>query len=101
MVIHGDKLMDFFYMKDLVSLVDYFTQKEEWFVNDIDCRYLESYRLSEIAAIINELDDYKVQIEVGNSVGIDYIGTYRGLPNTLVGLEQGIKNVYNIIKQNK
>lgn len=101
MVIHGDKLMDFFYMKDLVSLVDYFLQKEEWLIKDIDCRYLESYKLSEIAAIINELDNYKVQIEVGNSIGIDYIGTYRGLPNAIVGLEQGIKNVYNTIKQNK
>lgn len=101
MIIHGDKLMDFFYMRDLISLVDYFLQKEEWLIKDIDCRYLESYKLSEIAAMINRLDDHKVQIEVGNSIGIDYIGTYRGLPNLLVGLEQGIKNTYNIIKQNK
>ncbi len=43
----------------------------------------------------------KVQIKVENSVGIDYIGTYRGLPNAIVGLEQGIKNMYNTIKQNK
>ena len=101
MIIHGDKSMDFFYMRDLISLVDYFLQKEEWLIKDIDCRYLESYKLSEIAAMINRLDDHKVQIEVGNSIGIDYIGTYRGLPNLLVGLEQGIKNTYNIIKQNK
>ncbi len=101
MIIHGDKLMDFFYMKDLISLVDYFLQKEEWLINDIDCRYLESYKLSEIAAMINKLDNHKVQIEVGNLVGIDYIGTYRGLPTILVGLEQGIKNTYNVIKQRK
>ncbi len=103
MVIHGDKLMDFFYMKDLISLIDYFLQEEEWLINDVDCRYLESYKLSEIATIINKLDDHKVPIYVGNLVGIDYIGTYRGLPITLVGLEQGIKNTHNIIKlkQNK
>jgi hypothetical protein len=101
MVIHGDKLMDFFYMKDLISLVDCFLQKEEWLINDIDCKYLESYKLSEIAAMINKLDNHKVQIEVGNLVGINYIGTYRDLPNAIVGLEQGIKNIYNTIKQNK
>lgn len=101
--IHQNKLMDFFYMKDLISLIDYFLQEEEWLINDVDCRYLESYKLSKIATIINKLDDHKVPIYVGNLVGIDYIGTYRGLPITLVGLEQGIKNTHNIIKlkQNK
>jgi UDP-glucose 4-epimerase len=101
MIIHGDKLMDFFYMKDLISLVNYFLQKEEWSISHIDCTYPESYKLSEIATMINKLDHHKVEIDVGNSLGIDYIGTYRDLPIVLVGLEQGIKNTYNIIKQNK
>jgi len=98
MIIHEDKLMDFFYMEDLISLVNYFLQKEEWVIKEIDCRYLESYKLSKIATIINKLNDYKVQIEVGIPVGIDYIGTYKGLPIKIIGLEKGIVNTYNKIK---
>jgi nucleoside-diphosphate-sugar epimerase len=98
MIIHEDKLMDFFYMEDLISLVNYFLQKEEWVIKEIDCRYLESYKLSKIATIINKLNDYKVQIEVGTPVGIDYIGNYKGLPIKIIGLEKGIINIYNKIK---
>ncbi len=98
-VVYENKQMDFFYMLDLVSLVEYFLQKEEWFDDEVDCTYLTSYTLAEIANMINELDDHKVEIVVGNINKKPYIGIYRGLPCKLVGLEQGIKNVYKIIKQ--
>jgi hypothetical protein len=44
-------------------------------------------------------DDHKVEIVVSNVNEKPYIGIYRSLPCKLVGLEQGIKNVYKIIKQ--
>ena len=96
-VIHQDKFMDFFYMKDLISLVDYY-------INDnnppkqIDCSYAGLYRLSEIANIINDLDDYKVDIQIKEE-GMTM--SYYGIANILIeyiGLKQGIKETYNTLK---
>lgn len=99
LIIHQDKYMDFFYMADLISLVDYFLQKEEWLIPEINCVYLEKYKLSDVANIINNLGKYKVGIDLTEpQEGEAYIGTYRGLPIQLVGLEQGIKNVYSSLK---
>ena len=57
-IIHQDKFMDFFYMKDLVSLVDYYIQ---------------------------------------NEMGEKYCGNSNILLN-YIGLEEGIKQVYNKLK---
>lgn len=95
LVIHQDKYMDFFYMADLVSLVDYFLQKEKWLFTELDCVYLEKYKLSGIAQIINQLSGYRVATDVIEDVeGVSYTGLWKGLPIKLIGLEQGIKNVY-------
>lgn len=99
MTVHRDKYMDFFYMADLIALVEYFLQKEEWLFSEIDCVYLKKHKLSEIAHIINQLNKYRVAIETSeNTEGIPYTGLWRGLPIKLIGLEQGIKNVYNSLK---
>jgi dTDP-4-dehydrorhamnose reductase len=98
MVVHEDKLMDFFYMKDLVTLVDYHLQQEQWLFSEIDCSYTKSYTLCEIAHMINKLGKYRVGIDVGNQQGKPYIGNYLGLQIPLVGLENGIREVYNLLK---
>ena len=98
MVMYEDKLMDFFYMQDLISLVDYFLQKENWTINEIDCTYSQSYKLSEILEMINQLSDYRVLIEFENIIGSSYIGKYKELPINYIGLKQGIKNVYHTLK---
>jgi dTDP-4-dehydrorhamnose reductase len=97
-VIHGDKQMDFFYMTDFITLIDYFISKEEWLYNEIDCTYMEKYKLTDIAKIINNLDNYKVGIKLGTSIEKPYIGFWRGLPIKIIGLEQGIKETYNKLK---
>lgn len=99
MVIHGDKQMDFFYMEDLVSLVDYFLSREEWVYEEVDCAYMDKSKLTDIAKIINNLSDYKVGVELGINKGNPYIGTWRGLPIRLAGLEKGIKQVYEILRK--
>ena len=99
--VYQNKQMDFFYMPDLISLLVYFLNQEEWRFKQIDCTYLKSHTLMDIATIINNLDEHKVDILVDNKEEKPYVGIYRGLPCRLIGLEQGIKNVYNIIKQNK
>jgi hypothetical protein len=65
---------------------------------EIDCMYLgtKSY-LSDIAGIINKLDDYKVPILTGRMTS-SYVGHYHPLNLKLIGLEQGIKETYNKLK---
>jgi len=96
-IIHQDKLMDFFYMKDLISLVDYYIQNENP-PKEIDCSYSESKTLFDIANMINNLDTHKVHIIFNNNgMGEKYCGN----PNTLlnyIGLEVGINEVYNKLK---
>lgn len=99
--IHQDKQMDFFYMKDLVSMIEWLIdyREEEFPVQEINCSYLEKYTLTQIAEIINSLDDYKVGIQVEDEIeGRAYCGIHPIMPFDLVGLEQGIKEVYNLLK---
>jgi len=98
MLVYEDKQMDFFYMEDLISLVDYFISREEWVYQELDCVYMEKFSLVDIVGIINNLNDCKVGVKVGINKGNSYIGTWRGLPIKLVGLEQGIKETYNKLK---
>ena len=96
-IIHQDKRMDFFYMKDLISLVKYYINNDN-LPKEINCSYGDPIKLSDIANIINNLDDHKVDIIFENKgYGFDYYGP----PNNLldyIGLEQGIKEMYDIIK---
>jgi nucleoside-diphosphate-sugar epimerase len=98
-IIHQDKQMDFFYMKDLVSLVKQYLQGNSMFLPKIsECSYREKYTLLDIANIINILSNYKVSIKLlDSSKGVSYIG--ETTPNLkVIGLEQGIKEVYNKLK---
>ncbi len=104
MIIHQDKKMDFFYMKDLVSLVEWLiNQRENEFpIQEINCSYLEKTTLTQIAKIINSLGNYKVDIVVENEgKGDDYCDIHPIIPFNLVGLEQGIKNTYNKLKNDQ
>jgi dTDP-4-dehydrorhamnose reductase len=98
MIIYQDKQMDFFYMEDLINLLDYFLSREEWVYEEVDCCYMEKYTLADIANIINNIDQHKVEIKLGITTEKPYIGTWRGLPIELIGLKKGIVNTYNKIK---
>jgi len=99
-VIHQDKFMDFFYMKDLISLVDYYIQNENP-PKEIDCSYQQSYSLFDIANMINGLDTHKTQIIFNNGgMGEKYCGNSNTLLN-YIGLEVGITNIYNKLKNEK
>lgn len=96
-VIHQDKQMDFFYMQDLVSLVKhYITEKHLPKVSE--CSYVKKYSLLDIANIINNLSDYKVPIKLlDSSKGVSYIG--KTTPSLkVIGLKEGITQVYNKLK---
>jgi len=100
-VIHQDKQMDFFYMKDLVSMIEWLIdyREEEFPVQEINCSYLKKYTLLQIAEIINSLDDYKVEIQLEDVIeGKYYCGIHPVMPFDLIGLEKGIKETYNKLK---
>lgn len=96
-VIYQDKLMDFFYMKDLITLVKYYI-KETHLPKITECSYRKKYTLLKIADIINNLSNHKVPIKLlDSSEGNPYIG--KTIPNlNLIGLKQGVKTVYNKLK---
>lgn len=96
--IHQNKLMDFFYMKDLITLVDYSIWADN-LPKEINCSYRNIYSLKEIARIINTLDNNEVSINILNKKeGVGYVGDFTNLGIEYIGLEQGIQNVYNKLK---
>ena len=97
--IHEAKFMDFFYMQDLIKVVEYYINEKEP-PKEFDCVYSETtYTLFGVATLINKLDDYEVEVAYGEGIGDDYISKYRSqLPIEFVGLEEGIKITYNKIK---
>jgi nucleoside-diphosphate-sugar epimerase len=95
-----DKKMSFFYMQDLITLVDHHIQTpSSSLIKESNCAYISSTSLLDIANIINELDDYKVPIYVDTQVGKDYESKYNA-PYGLkyIGLKQGIIETYNKLK---
>lgn len=99
MIIHSGKKMDFFYMKDLIKLVSHYVEEKNP-PKEIDCKYNDTYRLQEIANIINNISNYKVECVTENDCETDdYIGVYKNLPIEYNGLIAGIHNTYNIIKK--
>jgi GDP-L-fucose synthase len=96
--IYKDKYTDFFYIQDLISLVDYYLNNNNP-PKEINCTYKESYKLSNIANIINTLDNHKVKINtIEPELAPSYVGQFYELGLDYVGLEQGIKNVYDKLK---
>lgn len=98
--IHQDKHMDFFYMKDLITLINRYITKNPSISLEktIECSYKEKFTLHQIAILINQLSTYKVPIEVINPTkGTPYISnTYP--TGEFIGLKEGIKQVYNALK---
>jgi len=100
MIIHNNKKMSFFYMKDLVELVNHLILEEpKKLIKTQYAAYVGEYSLLEIAEYINTLGDYTVPILVGTEMGEDYQSKFNA-PYSLnyVGLKEGILEVYNKLK---
>ena len=98
-VIHKDKIMDFFYMKDFINVINYYINNERP-PKEIDCTYEWSYHLYDIAQTINELDEHKVEIQCSSDFDNPYFGDKMPLEILkvkLIGLKDGIKEVYEKI----
>jgi dTDP-4-dehydrorhamnose reductase len=97
--IHEVKFMDFFYMQDLIKVVEYYINEENP-PKEFDCVYSEtSYTLFGLAHLITKLDNYEVDIINQGKNGDDYISKCRTiLPIEFIGLKQGIIETYNKLK---
>jgi UDP-glucose 4-epimerase len=112
-LIDQDKYMDFYYMKDLISVVDYYIRKNpkyELCPKLFNCSYKYHLTLGEIAAVINTLGDHEVDIVIKDrTFGTPYTGSYTmpEIENTsipyipTIGLVDGIKKVYNALNHNQ
>jgi len=91
------KKIDFFYMKDLITVVKYYISNNT-IPQEFDCTYSETKSLLNIAKIINLLGDYRREINFNNEPSPDYCGNYYDLGLKYVGMEEGIVNTYNKLK---
>ena len=99
--IHQDKAFDFFYIEDLITIIKYYIDHPKYPLdNDMDLVYQQKYKLTDIGKIINTLSAYKVNINIKDyKEAPSYIGSNLGIPLDieLIGLEEGIKRVYNAL----
>lgn len=100
-VIHKNRLFDFFYSEDIYKIICYWIDEyKNGAINTekIECTYHEILSLKDVAEIINNLDDKKVDIKIIEpGMSIDYIGdNYWWELNkfNIVGLEEGIRRLY-------
>tara|TARA_R110000824_G_scaffold15193_6_gene64072 strand:+ start:22200 stop:22970 length:771 start_codon:yes stop_codon:yes gene_type:complete len=100
MIINASKRMTFFYMKDLITLVKHYIDTRATALRkESHCAYTTDYSLKEIADMINELDDYKVQIYKTEEVAEDYISNYNaGYGLTYTGFKKGLYETYNKLR---
>lgn len=96
--LHQNKKMDFFYMKDFVTVLRYYIENDN-LPKEIDCTYAETPFLAEVLYSINHLSDYKVPVKLlhDNISKECYSGEYTDLGLKYIGWESGIKHVYNIL----
>jgi len=95
-----EKCVDFFYVKDLFKTLLY-VMRNDVENRDINLCYDKKYKLSEVAAIINQLGKHKVPVITGEPA-YNYTGSPEALAALnlpLGGLKSGIEDMYSSIIQ--
>ena len=94
LIIHQNKLFDFIYMDDLVTIINFIILTPN--IKLIDCCYKEKYTLKEIADYINGSDNHICEIKLKLlNMGLPYIGKFIDHNLDLIGLKKGIKKIQN------
>ncbi len=97
--IHEDKIMDFFYIGDLISIVKYFLLVNPVY-KDINLSYKNKYKLSEIAKKIINKTNSKSNITIQKGNALNYNGNFDkllSLPIKLECFENGVqKTIINV-----
>lgn len=83
-----------------MSLIHFFIDSNQ-IPKIFDCCYKDKVYLTDIANIINNLDEHKVQIisDKSDTLGKDYIGQYVETYVPYIGLKNGIKIMYDRLKK--
>jgi UDP-glucose 4-epimerase len=99
MLIDADRSFDYFYVEDVCRVIIYLINNDIK-EHEMNLTYSDKIKLSQIAEIINSLNDYKVEIKCLKA-GNDYTGEPKILQDMsleFVGLTEGIKRVYQTLK---
>jgi UDP-glucose 4-epimerase len=103
LVVYKNKIMDFFSMEDFVKLCKFYIANEN-LPKTVQCCYSNKTTLLDIANMINNLGEYKVNIKISSSnLGPSYYGDSTlidRLPLKFTGLDYGLSNLYNYILSN-
>jgi len=98
-IIDEDKIMDFFYTKDLKQLIKYILFNESDH-RDINLSYKNKFKLSEIAKKIIIQNNSKSKVTIKNENALNYNGNFNkmsSLPIFFEGFESGLeKTIINI-----
>jgi nucleoside-diphosphate-sugar epimerase len=101
MMVDTDIYMSFFYMKDLILLVNYIVTKNPSELVPLNhASYVGDLHLKEIANFINTLDNYKVPIYVSDQMSEDYVSRFNaGYDLKYLGLRFGIQQTFSKLKK--
>jgi nucleoside-diphosphate-sugar epimerase len=100
LVLYENKEMDFFYMEDFTRLVKHFIFNDKDILPKIyDCTYNKTFKTIEILEMINNLSESKSPIINDFLEREKYSGEFIDLGIEYIGLEQGIKNTFKILKK--
>ena len=94
----NNRLYDSFYMQDFLSLVHYYVVAENP-PKEIDAVYRNKRDLRQMASYINKLDDYVVPIEIVGNTDKHYIGVFKDIAVSYVGLENAFTDMYWKLKK--
>lgn len=95
-LIDKNKLIDFFYMGDLIKLIKFYI-KNQTPPKEIDCSYIKKYTLLDIANIINDITGKKNIKIIKDEMDKSYVGNglfLKDLSLDLIGLKEGIIRTY-------
>lgn len=98
MVVHSNKIMDFFYMADLVTLVQHYITKQD-LQKEINCSYEYKYTLQNIVTFLNTLGTHKVPIVIQDKSRLDFYCGNSDLPINIIGLQNGICETFNKLSE--
>ena len=82
-IIHKDKRMDFFHMKDLMILVDHYIKNNDLEKN-VDCSYKTSLTLEQIGSIIKDKCNPEIGIKIMHDGHENYWGCNTNYLNRIV-----------------
>jgi len=102
MIIYNNKIMDFFYINDLLTIIKLYIKNELNSIKEIDCTYAQTFSLLNVAQMINNLSAHKVKIILNDNSNIDpYSGHYNNILDSIpiIGLEEGIKRTHSILER--